>query len=166
MGGPRRRPAFERVAARIIEGPTVRPELGPCWDCLYHCDADGYPTIWVNERHVSVKISRVVLAEALGRPLRPTLCALHHCDRSACVNPDHLYEGSLSQNSRDRDERKGNPCPTGERHYQAKLTSAQVAQIRAERLRGTSLTHLGCSFGVAPATISCIVNGRTWKHVA
>lgn len=55
----------------------------------------------------------------------------------------------------------------GERNGQAKLMEADVIEIRLAYLgrRGEQVA-LGRRFGVHPATIRDIVNGRTWTHVA
>ncbi len=37
----------------------------------------------------------------------PTFQVLHKCDNACCVNPDHLYEGTQSQNMIDRWQRTG-----------------------------------------------------------
>lgn len=39
----------------------------------------------------------------------PSLFACHHCDNPPCVNPNHLYWGTVQDNTRDRDERQGVP---------------------------------------------------------
>lgn len=59
-----------------------------------------HPTVAVEGR--PQRASRVVLERKLGRPIKPGYCALHHCDRPPCVNPDHIYEGTHFDNQLDR----------------------------------------------------------------
>jgi hypothetical protein len=46
-------------------------------------------------------VHRAVLAIKLPKGM----LALHTCHNRACCNPDHLYEGTNSQNMKDRNER-------------------------------------------------------------
>jgi hypothetical protein len=48
---------------------------------------------------------RHALALKLGRPIGDGLMALHTCDNPSCVLPDHLYEGTASDNMRDMADR-------------------------------------------------------------
>ena len=60
------------------------------------------------------------------------------------------------------------PDMRGERHYLARLTAAQVLDIRAKReadpKRWTMLA-LAIEFDVGNGTITAILSGRTWKHL-
>jgi hypothetical protein len=58
-----------------------------------------YPHAKINDKNM--EISRWILERKLGRPIRPGYYALHTCDHSLCVNPDHLYEGTQSDNLND-----------------------------------------------------------------
>lgn len=53
----------------------------------------------------------------------------------------------------------------GAAHHGAKLTDADVVEIRAARRAGESVDVLATRFGVSRATISHIATRRTWKHV-
>lgn len=53
-------------------------------------------------------------------------------------------------------------CPSGERHYKAKLSYRDVAFIKAST---KTLTQLATQFHVNICTINDIVKGRSWKHL-
>ena len=48
---------------------------------------------------IAVPVAKVVLTIKLGR--LPTDSVLHKCDNRCCINEDHLYEGTHSQNMKD-----------------------------------------------------------------
>lgn len=70
-------------------------------------DGTGYGAFGIKAdgRWKRVKASRWSLERALGRPIRPGLFALHRCDTPACVNEEHLYEGTQRRNLADAVER-------------------------------------------------------------
>ena len=59
------------------------------------------PAAVLNGKHTY--IARAVLAEKLGRPIAKGMFACHivKCNNGMCVEPDHLYEGTASQNMMD-----------------------------------------------------------------
>jgi hypothetical protein len=91
---------------------------------------------------------------------------LHTCDVPSCVNPDHLWLGSKLDNTRDS-MRKGRfkypPQGRGEQNTKAKLTEADVLEIRTDVL---SRKEYAQKFGVTPAHISHVKLRRNWKHLA
>ena len=52
----------------------------------------------------------------------------------------------------------------GEGHYKSRLTSEQVAEIRARALRGERGVDLAAEYGVVKTTISSIKTGRNRRH--
>lgn len=51
--------------------------------------------------------------------ITPDLQILHECDIPQCVNPDHLFEGTIQENMKDRDNKgrqgklQNDECPSG-----------------------------------------------------
>lgn len=92
----------------------------------------------------------------LNGPIPDGLFCLHKCDNPSCCNPHHIFLGTIAQNNRDAAD-KGRK-PKGESHPKAKLTDAQVAEIRSSSETGASLAR---RFGVSKSTVSGI---RTYTH--
>jgi hypothetical protein len=93
-------------------------------------------------------------------PSRIKVC--HKCDNPPCCNPSHLFAGTQKQNLEDM-VAKGRSS-RGEARPQAKLTSAQVLEIK--RIGKTQpYKKIASQYNVTVSCISSILIGRIWKHV-
>ena len=91
------------------------------------------------------------------------MCILHYCDNPVCVNPSHLFLGSLRDNNLDMRAKGRATLPLrGEDNHWAKLTDSQVLQIRNAI---GSQRAIGKQFGIDQSWVSRIKNAESWKHV-
>lgn len=88
---------------------------------------------------------------------------MHSCDVKQCVNPDHLSEGTHSQNLRDGFAAHPGVC-AGENHGRARLTWPIVDAIRSAAASGTKHADLATQYGVSQPHISMIVRGLRWNE--
>jgi hypothetical protein len=139
--------------------PAHRPELGPCWVWTAHVGTSGYGQLFLCGKKVSAH--RTVFLLTFGR--LPNPCALHHCDNRKCVNPAHLFEGTVRDNNVDRDRKGRTVTLMGETHGMAKLTERSVAAIRSAR--GESQRALAARFGVTRIQIRNVIRKVSWSHV-
>lgn len=81
---------------------------GECWIWMGYIGAAGYGTIVIAGR--SVRAHRLS-HEVFKGPIASGMSVCHSCDVRACVNPDHLWLGTATDNMRDRDAkgRRRNP---------------------------------------------------------
>ena len=94
------------------------------------------------------------------------MSVLHKCDNPPCVNPDHLFLGSQSDNIKDRVKKGRSRGPTGESAPLAKLTATKVIELRRLHERnGVSVQDLADRFGIHKATVHKILKGNIWRHV-
>jgi hypothetical protein len=94
----------------------------------------------------------------------PDMLVCHTCDVRACVNPAHLFLGTAAENARDMSEKGRNR--RGEKHGSAKLTQAQVKQIKAMLAEDRMyVSEIAREFGVSGPTIRAIKTGKTWKEI-
>lgn len=100
-------------------------------------------------------------------PIPKGMNVLHKCDVRCCVNPDHLFLGTHTDNMRDM-TRKGRgkvPRLRGNASPVRKLHSQSVHEIRMKYQTGSfSQSQLAKEYNVAQATINRIINGKAWQH--
>ena len=99
-------------------------------------------------------------------PIDMLVC--HKCDVKLCVNPDHLYVGTVADNNRDMIERRQHGMFTKPDAYRgksrvSKLTWRAVRAIREKLNAGKDCADLAKEHSVHISTIQCIRRCRTWK---
>jgi hypothetical protein len=100
--------------------------------------------------------------ELVAGDIPDDLLVCHHCDNPPCVNPAHLFLGTVADNAVDA-VAKGR-WARGERSPMSKLTRDDVDEIRALFESGAfSKMDLSRRFGVSHTTIRRIVAGTTWR---
>lgn len=137
-----------------------------CWNWVGFCGRQGYGIFYIGRR--PFKAHRVSWTIHNGKiPHHDSangMCVLHHCDNPSCVNPDHLFLGTNSDNVADMVKKDRQCTHIGTLNTCAKLTDIQVRVIRS-RHPLIMQTELAKIFSVLPSTINNVVKRRTWKHI-
>lgn len=82
-----------------------------------------------------------------------------------CINPQHLFLGSQSENIKDMVSKGRQRGVRGEKHPNSKLTQKQVDEIRDKYSdRKTSTDKISKIYGVSQPLISYILIGKSWKN--
>ena len=88
----------------------------------------------------------------------------HRCDVRDCVRPIHLFVGTHVENMIDASEKgrmSGNGNRSGENHGMAKLTNANVVDIRSSK---ESTSAIAARLGVSWWTVNRVRRGVRWKR--
>jgi hypothetical protein len=83
---------------------------------------------------------------------------------------DHAERLAIFDDGRQRGDehwtrRQPEKVRKGEEAAQAKMTEADVAELRLQAARGVPYRKLAAQYGVSPRTAWMAGTGRTWKHV-
>lgn len=135
-----------------------------CWEWQGAISKNGYGSFGLNGRAQTA--SRLAYWIANGEyPGKQFV--LHKCDNRKCVNPAHLYLGDVKQNSKDMVDRgrwRGGDS-SGSKNGNAKLTEADIVEIRKLIAAGYNNKQIAKTFGVTHQMISKIRLGHFWKKV-
>lgn len=154
----------EKTLEKLEASLTTKKVIGEnnCWLWQGAKDTGGYgKTQWKRKQFLVHRLSAWLFK---GFSLESDLHVCHHCDNPICYNPEHLFVGTSADNTRDKVAKKRHHW--GERTPSARLTEAQVLEIKQQYQKGVvGYITLAKKYRVSMRTIVFIIKGINWKHV-
>lgn len=151
---------FRRIGWDVVQR---RDGMTPCHEWKGSRNRRGYGQISSGRRNAAGNSVPLLAPRASWEihngPIPDGQAVLHRCDNPPCVNREHLFTGSKAENNADMAAKRR--TLNGERRPQAKLTDAQVEEIRERYAAGgISQKALGAEYGVQGSAVSLIVNRK------
>lgn len=146
-------------------------QRGPdeCWEWQAFVCPRGYGRFSAGRG----RARRIVLAHrvafVLGHgvvPADPAVQVCHRCDNRRCCNPAHLFLGTPKDNMDDMTAKGRDVRLPGERNGNARLSEAQVRDIRARVAAGEKHRDIAKAVGVSKSLVTNVTSGPGWRQVS
>lgn len=125
-----------------------------CWEYSGAKNNMGYGVIRVDGKY-NLLVHRLAY-DLVVEEIPPGINVLHRCDNPPCLNPEHLFLGSMKDNSIDMAKKN---------RHSGILKVEQVVEIKKALVAGATGKQLAEIYGVGKQTIYAIKQGRNWSHV-
>ena len=141
--------------------PRLMAETGACVECSGYRNKSGYGRSRFQGKK---RLAHRAAWESAFGPVPPGMCVLHKCDNPPCINPAHLFLGTIADNNADCVAKGRNRGAIGERHAGTVLTESDIPIIRA-LARRLEQKEIARAMGVGTSTIGRVVRRQSWQHV-
>ena len=152
--------------AIVIDSHSVNV-LTECWEWTKRLNNQGYGVTGrgsrINGTHGTMLASRLSWTAFYG-DIPVGLNVLHHCDNPRCINPEHLFLGTIADNVQDMMQKGRHNTKRGSQIGTSVLTEEQVREIKS-KLAHRNSGKLAREYSVSDSLIDSIRHGRSWKHV-
>jgi hypothetical protein len=148
----------ERFQAGLVPKDPVTGCIEWTWSRL-----KGYGQIRRGDK--MVKTHRLAYELKHG-PIPPGMEVCHRCDNPACCNDEHLYLDTHAGNMADMVGKGRSNQQKGEENGNARLTEADVVEIRRRLAAGEVQRVIAADFNVDASTVRKIKTGKTWSHLS
>lgn len=147
----------ERFESKVMPEPNTG-----CWIWIGGSFENGYGVFRIHSKN---KKAHRMSFEFYKGSIPDGMVVCHRCDNKFCVNPDHLFLGSMLDNVTDMISKGRKHYPKGELHGQSKLKTADVIHIRQH---ADSIGHkaIADKFGISQKYIGEILRRHKWAHVS
>lgn len=140
-----------------------------CWIWNGTLGNNGYGRFSVHGKQF---VAHRWLFEQLNGAIPIELQCCHKCDNRKCVNPEHIFLGTRTENMADAHakgrmnfQKPGWFHPkSGTKHHAVKLTEDDVRKIRS--LAGKKFGYeIAEEFGISSVQVNRIIARKNWRHV-
>lgn len=149
------------LLARFLE--SIERNANGCWNWTEAENSNGYGRFVIRgEQQLAHRAAYTLFFGDIPDGLN--VC--HRCDNRKCVNPEHLWLGTQSDNLTDASVkgRMFRPDTRADKNGNTSLTWDQVRAIRDMHQSGVRKYRIAGLFGVSPSTITNITKHETWKE--
>ncbi len=130
---------------------------GDCWNWTAYTAGNGYGSLFFGtKKNPKPRSAHVVSYEIHNGPIPAGMNVLHTCDNRRCVNPDHLFLGTQSDNLIDALKKGRAPG--------MKLCEADVELILS--LGDKTLKEIADWFDISISQVWNIRNKKQWKYIS
>lgn len=143
---------IRRIGVAFWDGVDTSGGLDACWPWTRGL-SHGYGQ--VGRATYGHGLAHRVVYEMAHGPIPDGMVIRHACDNPPCCNPLHLIGGSTADNVADKVSRGRQP--RGEKNGAAKLTDAQVADIRDAVAQGAKHREVAERFAISTKYVSEII---------
>lgn len=164
---------FKTIEERFWEKVAVRGD-DECWEWLASKVGPlKYGHFWGGKDSGQIMAHRFSWIIHYGE-IPEGMYVCHHCDNPPCVNPNHLFLGTYSDNMfdmwnkgrHDLDDFWSDYDTSGEGNGKSKLRRKDILQIRKLWRMGYSQIEIQKIYpNVQKPAIWKIVHRKTWKHI-
>lgn len=130
-----------------------------CWNWLAS-KRGGYGSFSIDD---NVYFAHRIAYNLVFGKIPEELLVCHRCDNPICVNPNHLFLGTYSDNRVDMINKGRSNFSKGESHYNSRLTWDIVNKIRERYMKGGLQIDISKEFNIPPEQICNIINNKKWK---
>lgn len=132
-----------------------------CWEWQGSIGLNGYGSFSYQYKQYSAHRTAYKLYKG---EIPKGLFVCHTCDNRRCVNPKHLFLGTIQENVADM-VAKGRSAK-GEKHSQSKLTEPDILKIREiKKEKSLSNSKIAELFNVHRTCIDKIIRKKHWVHI-
>ena len=147
----------EPIGERLLR--NVTKQSNGCWEWTRYKNVCGYGVIGDGKK---IFLTHRVSYEVHIGEVPKGMIVCHKCDNPGCVNPEHLFLGTIKDNVADMV--KKNRHIKGEMVPSHKLTKEKALQIRKLYKTGAyTMVKLAEKYGVAYSTVNSVINEVSWK---
>ena len=135
-----------------------------CWEWTGSKNKQRYGNfgVWENGKPRTALSHRVGWQLANGE-IPAGLCVLHRCDNPGCVNPSHLFLGTIADNMADMAAKGRHRGMRGQRHRYNRR-GVKISREIAEDIRAATGTQrqIAERFAIHQSMVSRIKTGECW----
>lgn len=146
--------------ARFWAMVSREPHPKGCWAWQGSTTEGGYGQCTYLGKHEKAHRRAYILTNG---PIPIGMSVLHRCDNPPCCNPDHLFKGTLVDNSQDSSNKRRLAQQNG--YGRGKLTSVEVGEIRTKFEGGATQAALAEEYNVTFQNIHRIVRYKSWPGI-